>query len=215
MERLLRQWPDDSSLMLSYARQLIHHENTRVQGVRLLAKLSKRSDIGGAADESWRLALIWSGPPNASLVPLFEEFLRAHPDDQEIRALMHKGRQQAAGTARNPLVDSGLSALERGDQLGAEQAFQERLAAEPNDYDALGGLGVLRQQQRRYGEAEQLLRRAISKGGRQWQTALDGVRYWSLLEQARDLQANGQTLHAEELVAQAMRLNPRPVDGHG
>jgi len=213
MERLMRQWPDDATLMLSYARQLIHHEDSRVQGARLLARLSKRSDIGGAAEESWRLALIWTGPPNASQVPMFEEFLRAHPDDQDIRALLNKGGQRAVGPSRNPLVDSGLRALERGDQAAAEQAFLARLAAKPDDHDALGGLGVLRQQQGRDGEAEQLLLRAVSKGGRQWQAALDSVRYWSLLQQARDLQASGQTARAEDAVARAMRLDPRPVDG--
>jgi len=213
MERLMRQWPDDSILALFYARQLIRYEDSRARGARLLARLTRRPDIAGGADESWRLALIWMGPPNASQVPLFEEFLRAHPDDQEIRALMHKGRQQATGTSHNPLVASGLRALERGDQDAAEQAFQERLASQPNDYDALGGLGVVRQQQGRYAEAEQLLTRAIGKGGRQWKAALDSVRYWSLLQQGRDLQAKGQMARAEEAVTQAIRLNPRPVDG--
>jgi len=207
MERLMRQWPDDVTLRLSYARQLIHHEDSRVQGARLLAQLSKRTDIGGAAEESWRLALIWTGPPNPSQVPMFEEFLRAHPDDHEIRALMNKARQQTVGTSRNPLVDSGLRALERGDQAAAEQAFQQRLAAKPDDHDALGGLGVLRQQQGRYAESEQLLRRAVSKGGRQWQAALDSVRYWSLLQQGRDLQARGQTARAEDAVAQAIEAD--------
>jgi len=213
MERLMRQWPDDSILALSYARQLTRYEGSRAEGVRLLARLSKRADIAGAAEESWRLALIWMGPPNASQAPLFEEFLRAHPSDREIRALLNKGRQQLAGRSHNPLVASGLRALDRGDLAAAEQAFQERLAAKPNDYDALGGLGVVRQQQDRYTEAEQLLTRAISKGGRQWQSALNSVRYWALLQQARDLQASGDTARAEDAVARAMRLNPRLVDG--
>ena len=213
MERLMRETPDDSILALFYAKQLIRREDSRAEGARLLSRLTKRADIAGDADESWRLALVWIGPPNASQVSLFEEFLRVHPDDQEIRDLLNKGRQQAAGTQQNPLVASGLRALERGDQIGAEKAFQERLATQPNDHDALGGLGVVRQQQGRYDEAEQLLTRAIAKGGSQWKTALDSVRYWSLLQQGRDLQARGQTARAEEAVARAMRLNPRPVDG--
>lgn len=212
MERLLRETPDDAILALFYGKQLIRHEDSRTEGARVLAKLTKRVEIAGDADESWRLGLIWMGPPTASEVPLFEEFLKTHPQDQEIRELLAKGRQQSGGQ-QNRLVASGLQALEKGDQAGAEKAFQERLTSQPDDPDALGGLGVLRQQQNRYPEAEQLLTRAVGKGGSQWRTALDSVRYWSLLQQARDLQAKGQTARAEDLVVQAMRLNPKSIDG--
>ena len=47
--------------------------------------------MGGNADETWRFALIWLGPPKSDQVPLFQQFLAAHPDDSEIRALMNKG----------------------------------------------------------------------------------------------------------------------------
>lgn len=213
MERLMRETSEDSILALFYAKQLIRREESRADGARLLARLTKRVDIAGDADESWRLALVWMGPPNPSQAPLFEEFLKAHPDDQEIRDLLAKGRQQTAAATQDPLVASGLRALEKGDPAAAEKAFEQRLASQPNDVDALGGLGVVRQQQNRYDEAEQLLNRAISRGGSQWKAALDGVRYWSLLQQGRDLQAKGETARAEGLVRQAMRLNPKPLDG--
>ncbi|AOE65169.1 cellulose synthase subunit BcsC-related outer membrane protein [Pseudomonas corrugata] len=217
MERLLRETPDDAILALFYGKQLIRHEDSRAEGARVLARLTKRVEIAGDADESWRLALVWIGPPNAAQVPLFEEFLKVHPDDQEIRDQMNKGRQKAATNAgstwqQDPLVASGLHALEMGDQVGAEKAFQARLKVRPDDSDALGGLGVVRQQQGRFSEAEQLLTRAINTGGTRWKTALNGVRYWALLQQGRELQAKGQTAKATEAVAQAMRLNPNGVD---
>ncbi|MBT2338471.1 MULTISPECIES: cellulose synthase subunit BcsC-related outer membrane protein [Pseudomonas] len=217
MERLLRETPGDSILALFYGKQLIRHEDSRAEGARVLARLTQRVEIAGDADESWRLALVWIGPPNASQVPLFEEYLKAHPDDQEIRDQMNKGQQKAATTGgstwqQDPLVASGLRALEKGDQAGAEKAFQARLKARPDDSDALGGLGVVRQQQGRFPEAEQLLTRAISKGGSRWKTALENVRYWALLQQGRDLQAKGQTVKATDAVAQAMRMNPNGLD---
>jgi cellulose synthase operon protein C len=217
MERLLRETPNDAILALFYGKQLIRHEDSRAEGARMLARLTKRVEIAGDADESWRLALVWIGSPNAAQVPLFEEFLKVHPDDQEIRDQMNKGRQQATAAGgstwqQDPLVASGLRALEKGDQAGAEKAFQARLNARPDDSDALGGLGVVRQQQGRFTEAEQLLSRAIGKGGTRWRTALDNVRYWALLQQGRDLQAKGQTAKATDAVAQAMRLNSNGVD---
>ncbi|MGE8065417.1 cellulose synthase subunit BcsC-related outer membrane protein [Pseudomonas sp. NPDC089569] len=216
LERLTREMPNDSIVALFLAKHLVRHEDSRAEGIRALAKLSTREDIAGDADESWRLALVWMGAPNASQVPLFDEFLSKHPDDQEIRDLMNKGKAQSAtGGApawqQDPLVARGLQALEKGNQAGAEQAFAARLKSKPDDPDALGGLGVVRQQQNRFGEAEQLLNRAIANGGTRWKPALDSVRYWALLQQARD-QARTQPAKAQETVAQAMRLNPKGVD---
>ena len=217
MERLLHETPNDSILALFLAKQLVRHEDTRPEGIRTLAKLSTRPDIGGDADESWRLALVWSGPPNPAQIPLFDAFLKAHPDDQEIRDLLNKGKSKASTAGRvaswqpDPLVERGLQALEKGDQAGAEQAFAARLKNKANDPDALGGLGVVRQQQNRLAEAEQLLNRAIGNGGTRWKPALDNVRYWALLQQARN-QAKAQPDKARQNIAQAMRLNPKGVE---
>jgi Tfp pilus assembly protein PilF len=216
LERLLRETPNDSIVALFLAKHLVRHEDSRPEGIRALAKLSTRTDIAGDADESWRLALVWMGPPNASQAPLFDEFLKAHPDDQEIRDLLNKGKSQsttagAPAWQQDPLVARGLQALEKGDQSAAEQAFAARLKSKPDDADALGGLGVVRQQQSRFGEAEQLLNRAIANGGTRWKSALDSVRYWALLQQARD-QARTQPAKAQASIAQAMRLNPNGVD---
>jgi cellulose synthase operon protein C len=216
LERLLRETPNDSILALFLAKHLVRHEDSRPQGIRALAKLSTRTDIAGDADQSWRLALVWTGPPTVAQVPLFEEFLKVHPDDQEIRDLLNKGKSQSSTTGasawqQDPLVARGLQALEKGDQAGAEQAFAARLKNKPDDADALGGLGVVRQQQNRFGEAEQLLNRAIANGGTRWKSALDNVRYWALLQQARD-QAKTQPAKAQAAIAQAMRLNPNGVD---
>lgn len=216
-ERLLRETPDEPILALFYAKHLVRHEDSRPDGIRALAKLSTRVDIGGDADESWRLALVWSGPPNAAQVPLFEQFLKAHPDDQGIRDLLNKGKSQSAAASRpaawqpDPLIARGLQALDNKDQAGAEQAFSARLKSKPNDPDALGGLGVVRQQQNRLVESEQLLNRAIANGGSRWKPALDDVRYWALLQQARN-EAKSQPAKAQQTIAQAMRLNPNGID---
>lgn len=93
-------------------------------------------------------------------MPLFEAFLKAHPDDQEIRDLLNKGKLKASTADRvpawqpDPLVER--QGVDKGDQAGAEQAFAARLKNKANDPDALGGLGVVRQQQDRLSEAEQL-----------------------------------------------------------
>ena len=217
-QRLQREMPNDSIVALFYAKHLVRREDSRAEGIRALAALTQRTDIAGDADESWRLALTWIGPPNPAQVPLFEAYLKTHPDDVEIRAQMNKGKQQPATTASKEWqppaeVARGLKALKAGDQATAEQAFQARLKTQPDDADALGGLGVIRQQQQRLAEAEKLLGQATRQhNGSRWQVALNEVRYWSALQQARDAQAKGQTAQAQALVNQALRQNPNGAD---
>jgi tetratricopeptide (TPR) repeat protein len=214
MERLQREYPNDPYIALFLAKHLARNQGAREEGIRALAKLAEREDIGGDADESWRLALTWMGPPKPAQQPLFEQFLRTHPDDEEIRALLIKGRTQpSAGSGavawrRDPLLDSGLKALEQDNLAVAERDLTAYLKSHPNDADVLGGLGILRQRQERFEDAEVLLTNAVRQGGRSWQRALDDVRYWSLLQRARDNLARDKVADARQQLEQARRLKP-------
>ncbi|MGL4318327.1 MAG: cellulose synthase subunit BcsC-related outer membrane protein [Pseudomonas sp.] len=219
MERLLRESPNDSYIALFLAKHLARHEDSREEGIRALAKLAQREDIGGDADESWRLTLTWMGPPRKAQQPLFEQFLRSHPDDEEIRALLAKGRSQPASSGgasvwrRDPVLDRGLKALDKGDLAVAERDLTDYLKSHPNNADALGGLGILRQRQERFEDAEVLLTKAVKQGGgRSWQGALDDVRYWSLLQRARDNLARDRSSDARQQLEQARRLKPKDAE---
>ncbi|MEF7638800.1 tetratricopeptide repeat protein, partial [Bacillus thuringiensis] len=64
-----------------------------------------------------------------------------------------------------------------------------------------------------FSEAENYLGQATRlPGGAAWQKALNDVRYWSLLNQARDAQSAGRSSQARDLAAQAERLNPGKTD---
>lgn len=216
LERLQREYPNDSYIALFLAKHMARNESTRADGIRALARLADREDIGGDADESWRLALTWIGPPNKAQQPLFEQFLRSHPDDEEIRAQLNKGRSQAASGGgavswtRAPALDRGFKALEKGEFETAEREFSSHLKSNPNDADALGGLGVVRQRQERLEDAEVLLTKASQQpNGRSWRAALDDVRYWALLQRARESVARERVADARQQLDQAQRLKPR------
>lgn len=217
MERIHREYPDDPYAALFLAKHLARNQGAREEGIRALAKLAEREDIGGDADESWRLALTWIGPPNKAQQPLFEQFLKTHPDDEEIRALLVKGRTQPASAAaawrRDPQLDRGLKALEKGELQVAERELSAYLEKHPKDPDALGGLGILRQRQERFEDAELFLTRAVrAGGGRAWQSALDDVRYWSLLQRARDNMSNARNVDARQQLEMARKLKPKDAE---
>lgn len=215
LERLQREYPDDPYVALFLAKHMARYEDSRADGIRALARLALREDIGGDADESWRLALTWIGPPNQAQQPLFEQFLRNHPDDDEIRALLTQGRSQAAsggaaGWARAPALERGFKALEKGEFETAEREFTGHLQRNPNDADALGGLGIVRQRQERLEDAKVLFTKASQQpGGRSWRAALDDVRYWALLQRARESVARERITDARQQLIEAQRLKPR------
>lgn len=218
-ERLYVEEPSDPYVALFYAKHQVRREDTRAAGIRALQGLSKRKDIGGDAEESWRLALTWVGAPNKAQQPLFETYLASHPDDSEIRDLLAKGRAEAKPAAavawkQDPQLARGLQALEQGDRATAERELSARLKAAPNDADALGGMGVLRQQQDRLPEAEQFLARAVKAGGKSWQKAYAEVQYWSLLKRASQSRLQGHSSEARSLVQQALRLKPQELQGN-
>lgn len=216
LQRVTRERPNDSIAALFLARHLARNPSSRVEGIRAMERLSTDNDVGGAADEGWRFALVWLGAPNRDQVPLFQQFLAKHPDDTEIRALMNKGIAQGKGDGgwqRDPKLVKAFKALDEGDLKTAEPLLAARLAEKSNDVDALGGMGVVRQQQQRFSEAENYLGQATRlPGGAAWQKALNDVRYWSLLNQARDAQNAGRSSQARDLAAQAERLNPGKTD---
>lgn len=215
LERLLQQNPNNAKAKLVLAKLLIRNEGTRPEGLRRLAQLSTLPELGGEATESWRQGLVWLGIPRPSDIPLFEAYLKANPNDSEIRAQMQR-RPKAGSTANmNPNLARGFKALQDNQLSVAEQAFQARLKEQPQDSDALGGLGLVRQRQGRLSDANELLSRAAARGSdKRWQTALDGNRYWSLLSQAEKARASQDLPRARTLLQQAIASKPRQAEGY-
>lgn len=217
LERLISENPNDSLTALFLAQHLARREPTRAEGLRALAELARHKDVGRNAAESWRSTLSWMDPPSKSQFAYFEQYLKSYPDDEEIRDMLAKGRQQVASGGgswrRDPQLGRGLQALERDDLEIAERELSGYLKRQPKDADALGGLGILRQRQERFEDAELLLAQAVEQGGgRSWQSALDDVRYWSLLQRARDNQARDRIADARQQLEQARRLKPRDAE---
>jgi len=215
LERLTRQAGDNRRAKLALAKLLLSDEGTRADGLRRLASFRDDPVIGSQAVEAWRQGLSWLGGGRADLA-LFEEYLKVYPDDEEIRQQMLSGQRQAQSSyQQNPQLARGFKALESEDLGVAEQAFQSRLREAPQDADALGGLGLVRQRQKRLSDADALFRQAIKQGGgSRWQAALQSNRYWTLLDQAASARSADDPDKARDLLQQAIAINPRVVQGH-
>jgi tetratricopeptide (TPR) repeat protein len=222
LERLQRESPGEPTIGLVLAKLLIRNETTRADGIRRLSLLAGRPDIGGDATESWRLALTWYGVPRPAEKPLFETYLKAHPDDTEIRDQYRSTRAETApATAQraqpawqqDASLANGFKALEAGDMVQAEANFLARLKAQPNDADALGGLGSVRLRQDRPDEAVELLTRATRQPGNRtgWKNVLTTAQYWSLNNRAELMRARGDFKTAQQLLETAMKLDSKDL----
>ncbi|MBP0619364.1 BCSC C-terminal domain-containing protein [Cupriavidus sp. LEh25] len=217
LERLARANPADARAQLALAQHLTYRDNTRRDGIRQLESLASRADVGKDATESWRRALGWLGQRPAD-APLYQAWLAAHPDDAAIRARLEAATRQPA-TARQPgaaaadamrgIVQQGFAALNAGDLASAGERFQGALAQQPNDPDALGGMGVLRLRQEQFAEAADYFARASRHGaGSRYRQASNSANYWLLVQRAAARREAGNAGEARRLLEQAQGIEP-------
>lgn len=95
---------------------------------------------------------------------------------------------------------AGFEALERKDLAGAERLFNQALRERSSDLDAAGGLGIIRLQQGRFADAEELLKRASKgpSGDQRWGEALRSAQFFSTLSRARAAYEGGRYAQAEQ-----------------
>jgi tetratricopeptide (TPR) repeat protein len=130
-------------------------------------------------------------------------------------------RPQTVGTsARHPAAPAlvpdrsgvaragGFEALQGGDLTRAGARFEQALAVNRRDADALGGLGIVRLRQSRFAEAYSLLDQASRLGrAEQWAEALTAARFYAGVAEARGLVGKGRLPEAQDLAEQLVRSN--------
>ncbi|WP_058972846.1 cellulose biosynthesis protein BcsC [Type-D symbiont of Plautia stali] len=190
--------PQDTGAKLALGKAMTYQESTRRQGIDLLASLA---DGNKDADRSLRQALLWLGP-QASDASLYQTWQQRHPQDN---AVMDYYRKNVGGAEKG----AGFTALNSGDVSNAQNNFEKVLQANPQDADALAGMGYVAQRAGRYAEAADYLTRAAQLGGDQSDTrqkqAAD-ARFYAQLATAQQALKNGdsaQALALSEPLAQA------------
>ncbi|PZR37426.1 cellulose synthase subunit BcsC-related outer membrane protein [Caulobacter segnis] len=116
-------------------------------------------------------------------------------------------RQAKSDAKPAPAIDpsgasraAGFEALERKDLAAAERLFNQALRERSNDLDAAGGLGIIRLQQGRFADAEELLKRASkgASGDQRWGEALRSAQFFATLSRARAAYEGGRYAQAEQ-----------------
>ncbi|MBA4255831.1 MAG: cellulose synthase [Polaromonas sp.] len=211
-ERQLAEDPSNQRAALSYGQHLTYRAATRREGIRILADLARKPGVSAPAVEAWRKALIWLEASKSDL-SLFQAYLGVQPNDAAIQARIASLNQAFTPKpldARSIALRDGFSALNVGDVGEAETRFEALLASGPKNPDALGGLGVVRLKQERFGDAEKLLAEAIRlSGNRKWDEALTSARFWLALDEGDSAAESGDIVGARRHYMRAAQLDPR------
>jgi cellulose synthase operon protein C len=210
---------DDLSVQYAYARVLTYHEETRRDGIAIMASLSTDPSVGRQATQGWHDALIWLGGTKAD-VPLYQAYLNTHSDDAAVTKKLASIENPPPGTAGNGAQGvagmdeahrSALAALNAGHLKEAAQQYEALVHADDKDVDALGGLGVVYERMGRLHDAHELLARAVSlepEGDTRWRDALASTIDLETVAQAKAALRSRDYKEAERLYRGILHDHP-------
>lgn len=193
LQRFAAQNPQDNAARVALGKMLTWQESTRRDGIIQLQQMASGSKD---ADAGLRQALLWLGP-KAGDEPFYDTWLQRHPQDSEVQAYY---RKNIGGAAKG----EGYTALNSGNTDAAKRQFEQVLQTNPQDADALAGMGYIAQRSGDYQAAAQYLGRAASQGGdasTERQTQADDAAFYGQLALAQQALKEGNVSQALALSA--------------
>ncbi len=184
LEQVVRDNPSDPAARQALAEVLTYRQATRKQGIEQLAGLWRdQSRLQVIAP--WRQALLWL-PEEPASADALRAYLAVRPDDDVVRERLDSVLSGRGGAA----VAQAYDALEAGRLSAARRAFDAVLKDDPDNAEAVAGLGLIDLRQGRFGPAEQRLTRAIRMAPNRrndWAPTLEDARFYGRLAEARAL----------------------------
>ena len=190
-----------SRTKFAYARVLTYNEQTRREGIALLSELASDPAVGQAAFEAMRQGMLWliMGPQDR---PFYESYLKRFPGDTLIRDKLVDSQRPVRV---DPLSAAMTDAYRLLDQNLYDQAiarFEGILQSDPNNADAIAGIGIVRLRQERFADARDQLTKALKIApSRQadWGQALESATFWMSYREAVALRDRGEIAQAEKI----------------
>ncbi|MRS15512.1 tetratricopeptide repeat protein [Enterobacteriaceae bacterium RIT691] len=191
LRQYIAQHPHDASSRMALGKALTWHEETRREGIGMLEGVASGDK---EADNGLRQALIWlDAKPDDE--QYYNVWMQRHPQDA---AVLSHYRDNVGGAAKG----QGYQSLNSGNVSVAKAQFEQALQANPEDADALAGLGYAAQRSGDYQAAAQYLNRAANIGtdasGERRKQAKDALFYGKLAE--------AQQAYKQGNVSQALAL---------
>ena len=207
LRKLASTWPSNPEFQVTLARVLSYREETRREAIDKLAKLASNEQLDENLREkavaNWRQALLWL---NADVddKPLYVSYLNSHPD-ATVEGTMNNMSKPAGELGK------AYELLEANQLDRARTIFSKIRSDDPENAEAVAGLGIIELRHRRFSNAASLLEKAIQKDPGKQQAlsqALEDARFWSLMRRAGSAHNRRWFSKAENLASTAMRSRP-------
>jgi tetratricopeptide (TPR) repeat protein len=197
LRALMAERPNDLDVRLALGRVLTYQEETRREGVELLAPLAARIP---QAQATWRQALLWLDVKPSDSV-LFSDYAQAYPGDTEVAHHFQRATQAPQENPGDKARVSGYAALEANQGAKAVAAFSAALKADPADADAWAGLGIAQLRAQRYQAARESLSKALELDPQRrsdLSEALGTAQFFEKLRAAEKARDQGRLAEAEQ-----------------
>ena len=226
LRNLVAKNPGDSRYQITLGRILTYNPKTREEGRKLL----EAHPGDPQAVEALRQSLLWDAQ-NPATGGDIRAYLQKHPDAQLSAAL--KTMPKAAGPARPApvltpeqkaaaAVNATRTAADREaykdlnakNLTGAEQKFKAILQDNPDDANALAGMGYVRMQQANFGGAISFLVQAKQDGSKDpgLDAALTTSRFWYTMGEGAIALNENDLPTAEKDYRAALSMRPTSVE---
>jgi tetratricopeptide (TPR) repeat protein len=209
MRSLVAKNPGNPEYAIALGTLLTFDARTRAEGLRILQAQAQNP----GAQSAIRQAIIWNAA-NPYTAGQLRDYLKAHPQDQEIAALLKQAETRLAqsntGIARTPEERAAFAALNAGQLEDASNRFASLLAKYPNNGRLLAGMGFLRMRQQDFSGAVSYLEQAQANGykDKSVQDALADSRFWLAMADAAQAVRGNQYALAESNYRQALTMKP-------
>ncbi len=218
--------PGDARYGVELGTMLANNEKTHSEGIRMLEEHPRDLNAQAALRQD-----VLRDSANPVYAPEVREYLKEHPEDAEIASRLKTESssqpkkdeepsrpQPSPGIGRATPEQAAYEALKEHHLGEAEKRFMAILDKEPNDGRAAAGMGLVRMQERNFGDAINFLTQAESDGfkGRAVEDALANSQFsFTMGLAAQALNENQLDLAAAKYrEALAMRPHsPQVLDG--
>lgn len=226
---LVEKYPQDTRYQVALGRILTYNPRTRAEGRRLLQKHPKDPQ----AAEALKQSLVWDAQ-NPAAASDIRAYLQTHRDPALAEALKNteasEARARRAGVGRVVTPEeAAMTQAER--QHGAEEAaaygalnaknlaeaearFKALLVKNPDDAQALAGMGYVRMNQSNFGGAVSFLEQAKQDGSkdRGVDTALATSRFWYTMGEGSVALNENDLPTAEKNYRSALQMRPASAE---
>jgi predicted Zn-dependent protease len=230
LRELMDKYPQEARYQIALGKILTYNPRTREEGRKLLQAHPNNPE----AAEALRQSLLWDAQNPATSADI-RSYLATHHDAQLSTALAATTAQQAKAAQQAKRVPpkapvmtpeqkaaqaqaatrsaeerAAYAALNAHHNEEAEQRFKAILAQQPQDWQALAGLGYIRMSQTNFGGAVSFFEQAKQDGAKDaaMEKSLEDSRFYYTMQQATIALNNNDLVKAQQQFNAAVRMRP-------